>query len=264
MEVAAAPPRQNATGAGRKSAGRKSESRQEDRHWRFTARRLPNGCDDDYAPKHQPKEVAIETGQVGSGPAVDESSAKTSGERAVSQLCLWCAAPVDESSPKTRSRHRFQICLLPSVRRSVENIMGTTRRVPKRRSELTQRWERDSVILASVEEIRTRTLVLPDIRGEDRVLRITWHPASFTVVFSHWTGSVCTASTPVSLSEASRVIDLLVGALRDVVSSSRENEPNTRTEVTRTSRLLDRFRTPRASIVEVRRRIQEEWRRVAR
>lgn len=116
-----------------------------------------------------------------------------------------------------------------------------------------------------MEDIRTRTLVLPDIRGEDRVLRITWHPASSTVVFSHWTGSVCTASTPVSLSEASRLIDLLVGALRDDVSSPRENELNTSAERTRTSWLLDRFRAPRASVVEVRRRVQrEEWRRVAR
>jgi hypothetical protein len=112
-----------------------------------------------------------------------------------------------------------------------------------------------------VEEIRTRTLILPDIRGEDRVLRITWHPASSTVVFSHWTGSVCTASTPVSLSEASRLIDLLVGALRDAVSSPRESEMNTSGEMTHTSWLLDRFRAPRASIVEVRRRVQDEWRR---
>ena len=77
------------------------------------------------------------------------------------------------------------------------------------------------VILTFVEEIRTRTLALPDIRGEDRFLRISWHPSSSTVVFSHWVGSVCIASTPVSLPDASRVIDLLVGALRGVVSAPR-------------------------------------------
>lgn len=67
---------------------------------------------------------------------------------------------------------------------------------------------------------RIRTLVLPDVRGGDRVLRVTWHPASGTVVFSHWTGSVCTASTPVRLADASTLIELLVGALRDLASGA--------------------------------------------
>jgi hypothetical protein len=59
-------------------------------------------------------------------------------------------------------------------------------------------------------------VVLSDARAIDRCLRVTWHPASSTVVFSHWNGSVCTASTPVRLPEASKLIDLLVDALRQV------------------------------------------------
>jgi hypothetical protein len=66
-----------------------------------------------------------------------------------------------------------------------------------------------------VEETRARTLLLNDARGNDRFLRVTWHPASSVLVFSHWTGTVCTASTPVKLPEASKIVDIVVRALRD-------------------------------------------------
>jgi hypothetical protein len=70
-----------------------------------------------------------------------------------------------------------------------------------------------------VEASKTRTVVLGDVRGGDRFLRVTWHPGFSTIVFSHWSGSVCTASTPVRLAEASRVIELLVGALPDLAET---------------------------------------------
>jgi hypothetical protein len=69
-----------------------------------------------------------------------------------------------------------------------------------------------------MEEGRTRSLVLADSRRRDRFLRITWHPDTTTVVFSHWNGPVCGASTSVELSEASRLVELLIGALRDAAS----------------------------------------------
>jgi hypothetical protein len=64
------------------------------------------------------------------------------------------------------------------------------------------------------EQGRTETVVLTDARDGDRCLRVTWHPDSATVVFSHWNGSVCAASTPVDLADASRLVELLVDALR--------------------------------------------------
>jgi hypothetical protein len=66
-----------------------------------------------------------------------------------------------------------------------------------------------------VEEGRTRTVLLGGARDDERYLRVTWHPDSETVVFSHWHGPVCAASTPVELHEASLLVDLLVEALRD-------------------------------------------------
>ncbi|HWE57453.1 MAG TPA: hypothetical protein VG435_18245 [Acidimicrobiales bacterium] len=61
---------------------------------------------------------------------------------------------------------------------------------------------------------RTETVVLSDVRDADRCLRVTWHPDTGTVVFSHWNGPMCAASTPVDLADASRLVELLVGALR--------------------------------------------------
>lgn len=64
-----------------------------------------------------------------------------------------------------------------------------------------------------MEEGSARTVLLGDGRGEDRYLRVTWHPDSETFVFSHWNGPVCAASTPVRLSDASRLLELLSAAL---------------------------------------------------
>ncbi len=68
-----------------------------------------------------------------------------------------------------------------------------------------------------VEESRTRTVVIGDVRGNERYLRVTWHPGTGTLVFSHWNGAVCSASTPVHLGDATKVIDLVVRALRETV-----------------------------------------------
>jgi hypothetical protein len=54
------------------------------------------------------------------------------------------------------------------------------------------------------------------VRGRDLFLRATWHPESDTIVFSHWHGEVCTASTPVALTDSTKLIDLLVHALSEV------------------------------------------------
>ena len=65
-------------------------------------------------------------------------------------------------------------------------------------------------------EVPPNRVFLPDVRGGDLYLRATWHPDSATVVFSHWNGGVCVASTPVALTESTSVIDLLVRALSEV------------------------------------------------
>jgi hypothetical protein len=106
-----------------------------------------------------------------------------------------------------------------------------------------------------VEQERARTLTLSDARGGDRFLRVTWHPASSTIVFSHWTGTVCTASTPVKLPEASKIVDLVVGSLRDVAEAvPAPLAPSA-------PRLLDRFlkraRPPLAAVLRLPQRLAD-------
>ena len=69
-------------------------------------------------------------------------------------------------------------------------------------------------------DVPPNRVFLPDARGGDLYLRATWHPQSATVVFSHWDGEVCVASTPVALSDSTKVIDLLVRALSEVADGS--------------------------------------------
>lgn len=66
-----------------------------------------------------------------------------------------------------------------------------------------------------VEEGLDRRLYFPDARGGDRYLRVTWHRETSTIVLSHWRGDVCVASTPVTLDDATRLIGLIVGALKE-------------------------------------------------
>jgi hypothetical protein len=61
-------------------------------------------------------------------------------------------------------------------------------------------------------------IFLADMRGGDQYLRATWHAESATIVFSHWVGEVCMASTPVGLNESTKLIDLQVRALSEVAS----------------------------------------------
>ena len=61
------------------------------------------------------------------------------------------------------------------------------------------------------------TIVLNDVRGDGRCLRVTWHPDTGTLVFSHWHGGVCSASTPVHLVDATKVVELVARSLRDAV-----------------------------------------------
>ncbi len=75
-----------------------------------------------------------------------------------------------------------------------------------------------------MDEGHTQTTLLVDARDPERCLRVTWHPDSSTVVFSFWNGPVCTASTPVDVTDASRLVDLLVAALRQ---AAEDREPDT-------------------------------------
>jgi hypothetical protein len=62
----------------------------------------------------------------------------------------------------------------------------------------------------------TNRVFLTDVRGSDLYLWATRHPDSATIVFSHWSGEVCMASTPVNLTDCTKLIDLMVRSLSAV------------------------------------------------
>jgi hypothetical protein len=66
-----------------------------------------------------------------------------------------------------------------------------------------------------VEEGTRRRVFLRDARNGDRYLRVTWHPESSTLVWSHWQGDVCVASTPVRVEDAAQLVGLLSCVLKE-------------------------------------------------
>lgn len=69
-----------------------------------------------------------------------------------------------------------------------------------------------------VAEAPPNRVFLADVRGGDQYLRATWHPESATIVFSHWNGEVCMASTPVALTDCTELIELQVRSLSQVAN----------------------------------------------
>ncbi|HET6875857.1 MAG TPA: hypothetical protein VFH70_13810 [Acidimicrobiales bacterium] len=51
-------------------------------------------------------------------------------------------------------------------------------------------------------------------------MRVTWHPESSTLVWSHWQRDVCVGSTPVNVEDAAQLVDLIKGALNESPSQA--------------------------------------------
>jgi hypothetical protein len=110
---------------------------------------------------------------------------------------------------------------------------------------------RSRSILDSVEEGFERRLFLPDVRSPHRYLRVTWHKETSTVVLSHWQGEVCVASTPVTLDDATRLIGLIVGALKDDAVKPAETPAPPSLPRGLINRLRERIRPQLAEVVRI-------------
>jgi hypothetical protein len=110
-----------------------------------------------------------------------------------------------------------------------------------------------SVILVGVAEMSNRRVSVADVRGNDQYLRATWHPETSTVVVSHWVGSVCIASTPIALADASNLIGLLVNALHETATRPQAPEPAIVDSPTRrlVDRIARRLRPPLAPVIAI-------------
>lgn len=109
-----------------------------------------------------------------------------------------------------------------------------------------------------MEEGFTRRLFLPDVRGTDRYLRVTWHKDTSTVVFSHWHGDVCVSSTPVSLDDATKLIGLMVGALKEAALRPLDKASPSASSGGLLDRLRQRFRPQVAQVVKLRDRLRDD------
>ena len=111
-------------------------------------------------------------------------------------------------------------------------------------------------ILNVVEEEFSRRLFLSDARGPHRYLRVTWHRETSTIVLSHWQDDVCLASTPVSLEDATRLIGLIVGALKESAARSAVMPAATGATPGLFERLRTRFRPQLAQVIELQNRLR--------
>lgn len=147
-------------------------------------------------------------------------------------------------------------------------MAGRCGRRPKRPISTPTRYERTSPLAevppeldtGTVEEGYTRRLFLPDVRGPHRYLRVTWHRESATIVCSHWQDDVCIASTPVSLEDATQLIGLIVGALKEAVARpAGESKPGSRVQPAGLlDRLRDRLRPQLAQVIKLHERLRED------
>ncbi len=68
-------------------------------------------------------------------------------------------------------------------------------------------------------ERAAKLLVVRDQRGEDRYLRASWHADTHSIVLSHWSGGVCTASTRLALADVPGLIGFLVDTLHHAATA---------------------------------------------
>ncbi|MGL5811679.1 MAG: hypothetical protein ACRCYQ_17190 [Nocardioides sp.] len=68
-----------------------------------------------------------------------------------------------------------------------------------------------------------RGSVYLDTRGEDRIMRITWHPEAELVVASLWRGRDCIGSFRLSVDDLTALIDQLRGIHAE--ASAGEDQP---------------------------------------
>jgi hypothetical protein len=88
-----------------------------------------------------------------------------------------------------------------------------------------------------------RRVFVEDFRDNGAYLRATWHPDRAVVVLSHWQGDICRASTAIPVAEGSKLIELLVTALRDAAVSGTAPSPVQGRQPSLRDRLRGLFRT---------------------
>jgi hypothetical protein len=89
-----------------------------------------------------------------------------------------------------------------------------------------------------------------DRRADDRGLRVSVHDPQHLVVLSTWRNDHCVATVQLTMADAGRLAQQLVGALTDAVPVSRTSSPPPRRRE-RLTAWLRRFRRPSAEVVDL-------------
>ena len=87
---------------------------------------------------------------------------------------------------------------------------------------------------------------------------MTWHKDTSTLVFSHWQDDVCVSSTPVSLDDASKLIGLMVGALKEAALRPVEKSTPTSAPGGLLDRLRQRFGPQLAQVIKLHDRLRRD------
>ena len=66
-----------------------------------------------------------------------------------------------------------------------------------------------------------RRVLVPDARGVDRYVRVTWHDEAELFVISTWDGDVCTGAVRVAPADLGDLTTMLVRHLGDAASTRR-------------------------------------------
>jgi hypothetical protein len=95
---------------------------------------------------------------------------------------------------------------------------------------------------------------LEDSRANGLYLRVTWHPEHRQFVFSEWHGDICVSAVRVPVAEAPELLTLLANGLADAALI---RPPESEAPPPWWRRWGDRWRRPRAPVVELRPRRDE-------
>jgi hypothetical protein len=91
-----------------------------------------------------------------------------------------------------------------------------------------------------------------DRRADDRGLRVSVHDPEHLVVLSSWRNDHCVATVQLTMAEAGRLAQQLVGALTDAVPRVIASESPHRVRIgRRVGAWLGRFRRPHAQVVDL-------------
>lgn len=65
--------------------------------------------------------------------------------------------------------------------------------------------------------------VFLDARGDDRALRVSWHPEADVVVLSLWRGPVCAGSFRLAVEDVPALVELLRASLVEAYDDARQS-----------------------------------------